>query len=272
MSIKSEELLKKENISIEESSKEFNNIFEKVENLKTTIEEEMSKIDKLYDKVNTEVTNSFELKHKKLKIEENNLKEKLQFEVTKVKEKLENFLTEINKEIKINQKMIKGIKILEKEENKNMLKSFSYISKINKNIKEMNNLFKELIKNLKISFNKEHCNIEYEDYYFNGIQIPKEIVINKIKDNSLEINWKINDVKINNIDNKNIRFRVELRKDNKNEKFVQIYEGHNNYCFIYNLDFNTNYEVRICCVFYNLVGFWSEIQKVTIYFNDSKIF
>ena len=51
----------------------------------------MSKIDKLYDNVNKEVTNSFELKHKKLLTEENNLKEKLQLEVTKVKSKLENF-------------------------------------------------------------------------------------------------------------------------------------------------------------------------------------
>ena len=205
----------------------------------------MNKIDKLYDKVNKEVTNSFELKHKKLLTEENNLKEKLQLEVTKVEEKLENFLTEINKEIKINQRINKGIKILEKKENKNILKTFSYISKINKSLKEMNNLFKELIKNLKISFNEKDNKIKYEEYYFNGIQIPKEIVINKIKDNSLEINWKINDININNIDNKKIRFRVELRKDNKNDKFIQIYEGYNNYCFIYNLYFNTNYEIRI---------------------------
>jgi len=44
------------------------------------------------------------------------LKEKLQIEVTKVKEKLEIFLSNINNEIKISDKINKGIKNLEKEE------------------------------------------------------------------------------------------------------------------------------------------------------------
>ena len=179
---------------------------------------------------------------------------------------MENFLVEINKEIKIYQKIKKGIKILEKKENKNMFKTFSYISKIDENLKEMNNLFKKLIKNLKISYNEDQSNIKYQEYYFNGIQIPEDIIVCKGRDNSLEISWKIKDVNIINIDNKNIRFRVELRKENKNDKFFKVYEGNKNYCLIDNfyIDINTNYEIRVCCVYYNLVGFWS-------YFCDSKI-
>ena len=75
---------------------------------------------------------SFELKHEKLIKEENELKEKLKNEVTKVKEKLENFLSESNTVIKTNEKINKGIKIFEKEKEKNMLKTLSYMSTMNK--------------------------------------------------------------------------------------------------------------------------------------------
>ena len=59
-------------------------------NLKDKIQEEIDKIDKLYEKVNNDITKSYEKKFNQLKIEENNLIEKLQNEVTKVKEKIRN--------------------------------------------------------------------------------------------------------------------------------------------------------------------------------------
>ena len=85
-------------------------------------------------------------------LEENNLKEKLQNEVTKVKEKLENFLTESNKLIRTNDKINKGLKVIENEneKEKNLIRNLSYITKINKNKKEMNSLFMELMKNINI--------------------------------------------------------------------------------------------------------------------------
>ena len=92
------------------------------------------------------------------------MKEKLQNEVTKVKEKLENFLSESNNLIKNNERINKGIKSMEKKEDKNIIKNLSYVSKINKNIKENKILFQELMRNLKISFQEEKCNIKYDEY------------------------------------------------------------------------------------------------------------
>ena len=46
---------------------------------------------------------------------------------------------------------------------------------IHKNQKEMKMIFPKLMKNLKISFIEKESNIKYEEYYFNGIPIPKEI-------------------------------------------------------------------------------------------------
>ena len=126
--------LKKENISLENSTNEFNDYVQKINELKNKIENEITQIDKLYEKVNSETKKFFELKHEKLLKEEKGLQEELQTEVTKVKEQLENYLSKSNKLIKINEKINKGIKSLEKEE-KNILKTLSYISKISKNKK-----------------------------------------------------------------------------------------------------------------------------------------
>ena len=87
-----EELLKKENLTIEPVMEEFNNLNEKTKELKNKIEKEIEKINNLYENVNNGVTKNFKDKHEILIKEENNLKEKLKIEVTKVKEKLEIFL------------------------------------------------------------------------------------------------------------------------------------------------------------------------------------
>ena len=68
-----------------------------------------------------------------------------------------------------------------------MIKIMSYISKINKIEKEMNNIFKELMRNIKISYNKEKSIIKYEDYYFNGISKPNNIEFKVISFDNLNI-------------------------------------------------------------------------------------
>ena len=78
MEICDEESLKKENINIESSSKDLNEIIAKVNNLKNLIEKEITKINELYENVYNEVTKSYKLKHEKLTKEENDLKEKLE--------------------------------------------------------------------------------------------------------------------------------------------------------------------------------------------------
>ena len=178
--------------------------------------------------------------------------------MTKVKEKLENYLSELNEIIRNYEKINKGIKSLEKEE-KNMIKTISYISTINKNKKEMNNFFAELIKSLNISFDEEKNNIKFDEYYINGIQIPKDIEFNNIGSYHFKVLWKIDDINIDNIDNNNINYRVEIKKD---AKFIKEYEGNQNNCLIENLNKNTEYEIRICSVYKDLIGFWSKIEKV----------
>ena len=138
----------------------------------------------------------------------------------------------------------------------------------------MKNLFQELMRNIKISFEEEKKIINYEEYYFNGIPSPKDIEFKDINSNSVNISWKIDNLKINNIDNKEIKYKVEMKRENKNKKFIKVYEGNNNNCNINNLKMDTNYEFRLCYFYNELIGSWSKLYKIKtndIEFYDSII-
>ena len=210
--------------------------------------------------MNNEVTKSYEKKYEKLAIEENELKEKLQIEVTKIKEKLENALSELNLIIKTNEKINKGVIALEKEEDKNLIKTLSYVSKINKNKKEMNKIFIELMKNAKILYIEEKSIITFNEYFFNGILIPKNIEIKDIYSDSIKVFWTIDNIKFINIDKKEIQYKVEIKKENENYK--QVYEGEKDSCVINRLEKNINYEIRICLIYNNSCGLWSNKKEI----------
>ena len=235
--------MKKENITIDSFINSFNETLNKVQKLKDKLESEMTKINGQYDTVMKQITKSFETKHEKLYIEENKLKEELQIEITKIKEKLEIFTTKSNEILRISNQINKGIDKLKKSEDKNILKIISYISKINKSQKQMNNLFKELIKNSNISFLENENKIKYENYYFNGIQIPNDIEFKNINANSAEIFWKIDEINIENVNNTQTKFKLEIKKENSDEDFKLIYEGNNKNYKISNLNNNTSYQI-----------------------------
>ena len=133
----------------------------------------------------------------------------------------------MNSLLKTYEKIIKGIQSFEKEE-KIIIKNLSYVSRISKNQKEMRAVFQQLMKNLKISFVENENTIKYEEYYFNGIPIPKDIEFKDIETNSFKVLWKIDDFNILNVDKKEIKYKLEIKKDNSKEDFIQVYEGNKN--------------------------------------------
>ena len=141
-----------------------------------------------------------------------------------------------------------------------MIKKLNYISNINKNQKQMKILIQQPIKNLKILYNENERQIKYEEYYFNGIPIPKNIQITNKNTNSFKLSWEIDNINLLNIDNKQIKYKVELKKEK--EDFILSYEGNNNNCIINNLKSNTNYEIRICSFYNQTISDWTEIYKI----------
>ena len=253
--------MQKENITIESSKDEFILLTEKTMSLKNSIEKEINEINTLYDKTHEEITKSFERRHEILIKKENELKEELQNKVTQIKEKLENFLSESNRILKVREKITKGIKALEKEKEKNMIKILSYVAKINHNKNETIDFLGKFMKNLNLSFQEEETNIKYKEYYFNGLQIPKNIQISDIGINSAKIVWNIEDIYNTNLDLNKLKSRIEIRNEKKSEKFEIIYEGNNKEYLVEKLSNGQDYEFRICLVYEDLIGPWSDIKK-----------
>ena len=219
----------------------------------------------MYEKIIDELTKSFKKKYEQLIKEENDLKEKLQIEVTKIKEKLEGFLSKTNNEIKLSEKINKGIKKLDNKDI-DIIKTLSYISSINKNKKQMKLLLEVKMKNLKFYYKEEQNQIEYKECYFNGFPIPKNIEFKDVTYCSLNISWEID-----NFDKeiKNMKYVVEMRKTN--ETLIKVYEGNDKSCKIDNLSKDTNYEFRICSMYKNSYGPWTEFHNIKTYIPESII-
>ena len=258
--ITDEEKLKKENFSIEEEIKSYNGISQKLDGLKNKIEKEIDKLNQLFDKTIGEIKKSYQNKYEKLLKEENDLKENLQNKVTKTKEQLEIFLTEINENIRINERINKGIKKLENE--KSMIHILSYISKINLSKKSVKKLSIELMKNITFVYEEEKSNIKYEEYFFNGVVVPKKIEFKDVGTTNLKISWNVDYMNIIDIEKNQIKYKVEMRKENNNDNFKEIYKGNDCNYSVNNLSGGITYEFRICSFYKNTFGEWSQIQKI----------
>ena len=146
-----------------------------------------------------------------------------------------------------------------------MVKILSYVSKINQNQKAMNKLFQSLMKNLKISYNEEESKIKFDEYYFNGIPAPKDVEFKDVGLNSFKVFWKIDDININsfNLETKKLKYKIKLRKENTNDKFIQIEAGNNMNYLINNLEKNTNYEIEICSIYKDTISDWTKLKIKT---------
>ena len=265
--------LKEENISIDNEREELNNIMKESNNLKEKILLEIDEINKTYQLINDEITKSFKIKHENLINKENDLKDLLKNEVTKTKEKLEECFTESNKSIKECERLNKIIKTFEKELKEiNIIKYLSLIDHINNKKREIEKLFFQVMKNLKISYNHEGEYIKFDNLFFNGIKFPKDIEFKDIWIDSLKVEWKFDKINfINSIDEKLIKFRLEIKEQEQNDEFKLIYEGNNNYFKIVNLKLDQCYEIRICTLYKDFISSYSPIQKIKTLNVDSII-
>ena len=114
-------------------------------------------------------------------------------------------------------------------------KKTNYISNINKINVEAKNIIKTPFSNIKITF-KNYNTLNYSNYYFNGIPIPKDIKIEQ-KDNKLFISWDIDNLYLYM---KNIKYIITLW-DNKTES---KYESFNKNIIIHDYKIDTEYVIK----------------------------
>ena len=226
----------------------------KAENLRTNIENEINKINNLYDSSISSLMNSFQLKHEQLLKQENDIKEKLQNEVTKIKEELENNLSLLNSLINIGAKINKGIKTYD-----NDFIKLNYITKINIIKKNLQALLTKPMKNIDFHYEENKSDIIYNEYFFSGINIPS-IAFKEITFSSVKIIWDKENKNYKNIDDINKIIYIIEKKEN-NKEYQKLYEGNNNYYELKDISLQDNYELRICSIYNDLISPWSEPKQ-----------
>ena len=187
--INDEESLKKENLTIDSTSNEFDKSNEELLKLTEEIEKELVKIDNLYEDTNKKVTNFFEEKRKKLLEEQNNLIDNLKNEITKTREKLEIFISECKNIINSNEKINKGITKIKNDKDNNFRKLLSYISAVNHNKRKVNELLEQSLINLNIKFDENQSIIKFEEYNISNGKVLKQSKILNNDDIALLMSW-----------------------------------------------------------------------------------
>ena len=220
------------------------------------IEEEMEGLNILHTKIINEITASFEEQRIKLNRKEKQLKLELDEKVKKIKEELGIFLIESNKIILFCERTNQAIENYEKKNNKKEIETLYYISEININNEKTKEFLIKAIKNIDISFNSDLNTLEYKDYYFIGIPIPKNIK-NEIQGRNVIITWDIDIFKLRELDTKNIKYLLEIKNGNK----VYSKETVDKKIYLDISKLNNNYDIKIRAFIDDIYGNWSEIKS-----------
>ena len=131
-----------------------------------------------------------------------------------------------------------------------------YISEININNEKAKEFFKIPIKNLDISFNSDLNTLDYKDYCFSGIPIPKNIK-KEIQGQYANISWDVDNFRSNEYDIRKIKYLLEVKNG---DKFYSKETAEKRMSLnIYNL--NNNYELKIRTFIGDIQGNWSEIKS-----------
>ena len=241
-------------ITYKESLSNLNEINERAKNIKEKIEKEIKKIENSQLEVYNEIISSFKKAHLELDKDEKLLKFDLYKRVKEIKDELEKSLKESDKILSYCEKIIQTSENIEEKINNNELKKLYYISEINRKEEKKKNFLKTPIKNLDIYYNKEVDIISYEDYYFSGFPIPKDINYEK-KGKQLLLTWnisKLGEEKYDYIINIKTNDEETTHNSNVNNFLLDKYET------------NVEYEVKIRASIDDCFGDWSEIKKFKI--------
>jgi len=157
--------------------------------------------------------------------------------VNEIKNELEDYLTKSKNILLTCENLHKSIENY--ESGNNDMKTLYFISIIHHNNEKACNLLKTKIKNINISWCYDSF-ANYENYYFNGIPIPKDIKIERIGE-QINVNWDLDDSTLKDIESKDIKFFILIKGNifdwiekttNKNIIFDKCYE-------------NINYEIKV---------------------------
>ena len=236
--------MEENNISYKNSISKFEVIFKKTKNLKDRIEQEIEKLNYLYDQKKIELAEEY--KKQQIELDEKNIN---------MKNELNQFLKESNNVLLSCEKIWKAIENYKIEKDNYEMKTLHYISQIHTNKEDAKNFLKKPIRNLN-NFIKSYNLFKkdnYNYYYFSGIPIPKNISTYKYGE-QLYISWSIGEA----IFNYEIKYSVELKMNGK----ILTYEVNDTNILIDKFDKNGIYEIKVRAFFDDLFSDWTNIKTI----------
>ena len=129
-------------------------------------------------------------------------------------------------------------------------------SKINKSKEKAKDFIQKTIKNSDILFASDKIYF-YNDYYFNGIPIPKNIKTEK-REKNLFISWDIDNSSIKSINTK-IKYFLSIKRFG--DLFQVCDETSDKFYYFKNYDEKNDYEIKIRTSIGDCLSEWSEIRK-----------
>ena len=268
--IKDKNSLEDNNIIFSKVIFEFDEIFNKIKNIKQKIEEEIEELTISRKTLYNEITFIYEEEYLRLNQEETKIKIELDENVNTIREELQNNLNMINNIILQCEETNKAIINYNQNYDNNKIKTIYYISEINKNNKIFKDYFKVPIKDYKISFSNFSKSIVINENYIIGIPIPKDINIFKYF-SKLSISWNICNVKFPEYEIGKLKYKIELSDDIATNEY-QVPQS------LFILDKykeNIEYKIKIrTMIDNNTYSDWSEIIKFKVknsLFSDNPI-
>ena len=180
-----------------------------------------------------------------------------------IKEELNNFLKRTDNIISSFEKISKLIDNLGDEDESHIIRTWCYISEINKYNEKAQNLFNEPKKTLFFSFDDEELKVNYSNYYFDGLPVPENICVKNNEENKIEITWKNDEDKIKDYSDKNkIGYEIEIKNAIKKYEFKTKEKK----LILNKLDRDKLYKIHIRTVLNKSYSTWSKIEEFEVQF------
>ena len=163
--------LEETNELYDETTSRFNSFYDKAKKLKSSIENEIDDLNRCIKRTFRYINKEFRSQHYFLSRTRYLLKNELNEKIDDIKEELNNFLKRTENIISSFGKISELIDNFGDEEESHIIRTWCYISEINKYNERANDLFKEPKKTLLFSFDDEELKVNYTNYYFDGLPL-----------------------------------------------------------------------------------------------------
>ena len=250
---------KETNDIYDETVSKFNSFYNKAKNLKSSIEDYICEINKSAKRAFREMNKAFRKEHYLISRTRYKLKDELNGKIDNIKEELNNFLKRTENIISSFADISKAIESFGKLKESHIIRTWCYISEINKYNEKANNLFKEPKKTLFFSFDEDKDSINYRNYYFDGLPVPENIIFEKNEKTEIEITWKCDESLFKDYsDREKIKYEIEIKS------IIKKYESKEKKLILKNMDNQKQYKIHIRTVLNNSYSTWSKFETFRV--------